>query len=156
MVEHADRVAASQNMLGTDFIFSKTLRTGGGRSCGPPPPDRVAPPAATLLRLRPSSGMCSFSPRPPGRIESRMASRLPCETRLPSSALSWRSFPAVRRQCQRPPPTQIRPYPPRRQKLFKHCPPPVDMRVFEEYQALKKNIGLAEQEIVTLVYIQYS
>jgi hypothetical protein len=30
--------------------------------------------------------------------------------------------------------------------------PRVDMKVFEEYQALKRNIGVAEREILTLVY----
>jgi predicted DsbA family dithiol-disulfide isomerase len=33
--------------------------------------------------------------------------------------------------------------------------PPVDNRVFEEYLASKRNIGLAEREILTLVHIYY-
>jgi hypothetical protein len=34
--------------------------------------------------------------------------------------------------------------------------PPVDMRAFEEYQALKRNIGLADWEILThAAYKQY-
>jgi hypothetical protein len=51
------------------------------------------------------------------------------------------------------PPTQIRPYP-RRRKTVPHINvPPVDVGVFKEYQALKINIGLAEREILMMVYI---
>jgi hypothetical protein len=103
--------------------------------------------AASLLRLRPSSGMRSFSPRPHGRILSQTAGR------QSPNAMPWRFFPVVCRHLQRPPLTQIRPYPPRRQKTHEMQVPPVDMRVFEECPATKINTGLAEREILTLVSI---
>jgi hypothetical protein len=55
LVELDDRVATPQNMLGADITFSKTppcrVFSSVGRSCGPPQPHRVVPPAATLLRF---------------------------------------------------------------------------------------------------------
>jgi hypothetical protein len=100
----------------------------------------------TLLRLRPSTGIRSLSPRPHGRYESHTGGR------QRASALLRCCFPAVRRQLQRPPPTHIRPYPRHRKTTHAIQIPPVDMRVCKEYLALKRNIGLAEREILTKVY----
>jgi hypothetical protein len=75
--------------------------------------------------------------------------------RLLAKALSWRCFTAVRRELQRPPPTQIRPYPPRRLNTPKVQVSPVDIRAFLEYQALESIIGLAEWEISELAFIKY-
>jgi hypothetical protein len=59
----------------------------------------------SLLQLRPTTGPRSLSPRPEGRLDTHKVGR------LPTSAMSKRCFPTVRRQLQRPPPIQIRPYP---------------------------------------------
>jgi hypothetical protein len=141
--ELADRFAAPQNMLGTEIFIRKPSVPGffgGGLSCGCPPPDRVAPPAATLL-------MRSYSPRPQGRLETHMGGP------LPTSAFPLCCFPVGSRHLQRPPPTQIRPYSPRCQTTHQIHVPPVGMRIYEEYLALKINIGPAERKILTLVYI---
>jgi hypothetical protein len=100
----------------------------------------------SLLRVRPSTGLRSFSLRPHGRLERNM------DGGLLVGALPWRCFPAVQRQLQNPPPTMIRPYPHRRKKTPQLQVPPVDMSGFEENQALKRSIGLDEREILTLVY----
>jgi hypothetical protein len=50
-------------------------------------------------------------------------------------------------QLQRLPPTHIRPYPRRRKTSPRMHVPPVHMRAFKTYKALKRNIRLAEQEI---------
>jgi hypothetical protein len=49
-----------------------------------------------------------------------------------------RCFPVARRQLQRPPPTHIRPHLRRRKTTPQIQVPPVDIRVYKEYQALKK------------------
>jgi hypothetical protein len=88
------------------------------------PPYRVFPAAVdhvdlrrqtvSLLLLRPSSGMRSFSPLSQGRLEYQRVGR------LSTNALPWRYFPVVRRQLQPPLQTEIRPYPPRRKKLLRY------------------------------------
>jgi hypothetical protein len=65
-----------------------------------------------------------------------------------ASALSWRCFLNVCRQLQHPPPTQICPYPLRRQKTAELQVPTVNTRVFDEHLALKSNIGLAMRRIL--------
>jgi hypothetical protein len=103
----------------------------------------------SLLWLRPSSGLRSFSPRPQGKLETHRVGK------LAANALPWRYFAAFRRKLLRPQPNQKRPYPPRRQKNNQIQVRPVERRVCEEYLAAKRNIGLAEREILTLVYKQY-
>jgi hypothetical protein len=66
--------------------------------------------------------------------------------------MPMRCFSVVHRQLQRLPPTQIRPHLRRRKTTPQIHVSPVDMRVYKEYQALKRNIGLAEWEILTLVH----
>jgi hypothetical protein len=103
----------------------------------------------SFLRLRPSSCMCTLSPRLHGRLETHKASRLLANT------LPRRCFPAGRRQLQRPPPSQIRPYPPRSHRTHQIDVLSVDMRVCEGHQASKRNIRLAEREILAMVYKYY-
>jgi hypothetical protein len=143
LVEHADRVAAPQNMVGTEIFIRNPSVLGF-----PAADDLVDLRRQTvaLLRLRPSTDMRSVSPRPHGRLESHMVFR------LPASALPRRCFPNVRRHLQRALPAQIRPYPRRRKPIPQIYGPPVDMSIRKEYQALKISIGLAEREILTLVY----
>jgi hypothetical protein len=114
-----ERVAAPQKMVGTEICIRKPSV----------PVFLVAVDLvdlrrqiASLLRLRPSSGLRSFSPRPQGRLKTYMVGR------LLANALPWRCFPGVV-----PPPTEIHPYPPRRPKTHHIHVPPVDMRVSEEY-----------------------
>jgi hypothetical protein len=130
--------------VGYGNIYRKTLRTGLFRRrmimC------TFHRYTVSLLRLRPFNSMRSFSPCTDGKLESHIAGQ------LSPSALPLRYFPAVRRQLQRPPPTHIRPYPHRRKTSPHTKVPPVDMNICEEYQALKRNIRLAEGEILTLVY----
>jgi hypothetical protein len=95
----------------------------------------------------PPACVVSISPRPQARLECYMVGR------LSTSALPKRSFQDVRRLLQRLPPTQIRPYPLRGQTTLDTHVRPVDMRVYGEYPALKRNIGQAEREILTLAYI---
>jgi hypothetical protein len=118
-------------------------KPGGGRSCGPPLPYRVAPPVATF------SSMCSVAPRPQGRHNFRRDGR-----RL-ASAMPWRCFPAVCRELQRPPPTQIRPYPRRRHFFGDTCPVLEHESVQGVNSAAKKYSTSAEREILALVYIYY-
>jgi hypothetical protein len=68
-----------------------------------------------------------------------------------ASALPLRCVPVVRRQLQRPPPSQIRPCPLGPQKRHEIHAPSGDMRVLEEHIIWKNNIGLAEREILALV-----
>jgi hypothetical protein len=83
----------------------------GGRSCGPPPPDRVAPPAATLFSLAQLPALL------PGGLESHRVGR------LLASALPWRCFPAARRELQHPRPTADPSVPPFAKKYFADTTP---------------------------------
>jgi hypothetical protein len=115
LIELAHRVDTPQKMLMvTEIIYPKTLRifslppvfSGGGRSCGPPPPDRVATQAATLLC---SAYLLALLP---GRLESNMVGRL-----LPST-LPYLCFSAARRQLHHPRPTVYPSVPPLAKKYF--------------------------------------
>jgi hypothetical protein len=117
------------------------------------PPYRVFPAAVdqvdhpsqimSLFRLRPFTGMCSFSPCPQGRLETHT------DGRQLLTALSLRCIPAGRRRLQRPPPSHVHMYPPRRHKTHHIQIPPVDMSACEEYFASKRNFGLAKWGILT-------
>jgi hypothetical protein len=110
LVEHADRVAAPQNMLGTEmFIRKPYVPDFLGGVC----PEDLRRDTVSLLRLRPSSGMRSLPLRPKGRIETHVVGR------LQANALLWRCFPVVCRHLLHPPLALIRPYPPRRLELIK-------------------------------------
>jgi hypothetical protein len=148
LVENMDRVAAPPKMVGTGIFpcVFETLRTGFSRR---------------RLIMRTSAAMAcrffdcdptlsSLLPLPHGRLESHMIGL------LLASAVSKGCFPVVLPNLQRPPPTQIRPYPRRRQTTPHTHVPPVDMKVRIKYPILKRNTGLAEREILmTLVYILY-
>jgi hypothetical protein len=131
-----------KNMLGTEIFIRKPSVLGFPAAVDLEDLRRYT---VSLLRLRPISGMRSFSPRPQGTLDTHM------DGLLPANALPGLYFSAVRRQLQRPPPTQIRPCPPRRQKSSEIEVPSVDMNVFDEYLASKRSIGLAERKILTPV-----
>jgi hypothetical protein len=100
----------------------------------------------SLLRLRPSSILRSFSPRPHGRLESHRAGR------LRANALSWRCFPAVLRHHQHPRPT-VDPSVPLSPGTISQTPPPPPFREsIWEYSIAKNHIGVAEREILVLGY----
>jgi hypothetical protein len=73
--------------------------------------------------------------------------------RLSTSAMPKRCFLVVLRLLQRPPPAHIRPYPRRRKTTPRIQVPPIYMRVFKNYQALKRSNGLTYREIMTLVHM---
>jgi hypothetical protein len=69
----------------------------------------------SILWLRPSSVMRSFSPRPHGSPETHRVGR------LLASALPWRCFPVTRRQLQHPRPTADPSVPPFAKKHFAYA-----------------------------------
>jgi hypothetical protein len=77
-----------------------------------------------------------------GRLESNMVGRLPSSllpgSPPPSPTPAANSDPSVPSSPQATPHIHV---------------PPVERKVFEEYQALRKNDKLAERVILTLVYI---
>jgi hypothetical protein len=93
--------------------------------------------SVSLFRLRPSSVLRSFEPRPQGRRESHRVGR------LLANALPSRCFPAIRRQLQHPRPTADPSETPFAKNYFANATPaPLSveyMRVFN----LEKHIGLA-------------
>jgi hypothetical protein len=67
-VGHMDRVAEPQKMLGTGIYFQKKPSYRGFLAAGHPEDRRRQ--TVPLLRLRPTSVLRSFSPRPQGRLKT--------------------------------------------------------------------------------------
>jgi hypothetical protein len=78
-------------------------------------------------------------------------------SRLLASSMPRRCFEALRRQLQRQPSTQIRPYPLRRRKFSVEMHvPSVDRRAsIRGVSSMENCIELAKREILALVYICY-
>jgi hypothetical protein len=144
-VEHKDRVAAPQKIMSTGMFIQK-------------PPLLVFPSADNLEDIRRHTGRSSGCDPPPSCVASSLA---PGDTyssqgwRLLASAVPWRCFPVVHRQLQHPrhiaypsvpffaiKVSQTPPKPPCRESSFK-------------YLVTKEHIGLAEREILVLVYRYY-
>jgi hypothetical protein len=69
-----------------------------------------------------------------------------------ASALPWRCFPVAASCSNTRIPPLMRPYP-SRQRNTSHAPPPPPYREnIREYSVANKHIGLAEREILVLVY----
>jgi hypothetical protein len=85
---HADRGTAPQKLLGTEIFIENPPARGFSATVDPRDLRRQI---VSLLRLRPSSGMLSFSPRPQGRLETHTACR------PPANALPLLCFPDVHR-----------------------------------------------------------